>query len=137
MPKQTIEVPFLSAHNRERGIPLSAVTRANGFLFLSGLGPLNLRTGETVQGSIHEQTAASLDAIATLLDGVGSGLEYIVNARIYVTNAGHYDAINAVYSRYFPVDPPSRTFVTVGSWFGGFDIEIEAIAIDPTHVVGS
>lgn len=127
---RVVEVPVLSELNRERGIPLSMATRAGGLLYLSGLGPLDHRTGELVRGTIEEQTETSLRSIEHVLRAAGSSLDRVVNARIYVTNSGYYDAVNAVYSRFFPVDPPSRTFVTVGSWFGAFDIEIEVVALE-------
>lgn len=131
--KQVINVPHLTEYNRERGVPLSPAIRANGLLFLSGIGPLDIPSGTTIQGDIREQTEASIDALQYVLQAAGSCLDQVVNTRIYVTNSGHYDAINDVYARRFAVDPPARTFVTVASWFGGFDIEIEAVALDPTN----
>jgi enamine deaminase RidA (YjgF/YER057c/UK114 family) len=75
--------------------------------------------------------------ISAVLEASGSSLAHVVNARIYVTNAGYYDAINGVWARFFPVDPPSRTFVTVGSWFNAFDIEIEVVALEGSQLEGS
>ncbi len=37
--------------------------------------------------------------------------------------------INRVYAKYFAHQPPTRTFVSVGSWPMEFDIEIECIAV--------
>ena len=48
---------------------------------------------------------------------------------LYVTNAAWFDTFNAIYREYFPEDPPTRTFVTVGSWPHQFDIEVECIAV--------
>lgn len=107
-------------------------TKANGLVFVSGIGPMDLETTDIVRGTIEEQTEASLRVIAEVLRAAGSSLEQVVNARIYVTNAGYYSAVNEVWARFFPTDPPSRTFVTVGSWFSAFDIEIEVVAIEGT-----
>jgi hypothetical protein len=30
--------------------------------------------------------------------------------------------------RYFPKDPPTRIFINVPAWNGGFDIEVDCIA---------
>jgi endoribonuclease L-PSP len=38
------------------------------------------------------------------------------------------EAVNAIYSRYFPKHPPARIFVNVPAWPGHFDIEIDCIA---------
>ena len=39
-----------------------------------------------------------------------------------------FATVNAVYARYFPVDPPARVFLTVPAWPGNFDIEIDCVA---------
>jgi len=127
---ELVRVPELDAYNERRRVPVSAAVRAQGLVFLSGLGPIDLTTGQIVEGSIREQTAASFDAVASVLATVGCTLADVVSCRVYVTNAGHYDAVNEVYSTYFGDAPPARTFVAVGSWFGGFDIELEVIAVD-------
>lgn len=48
---------------------------------------------------------------------------------IYVTNVAYFSTINEIYARYFPAEPPARSFVAVGSWPMEFDIEIECIAL--------
>jgi hypothetical protein len=37
-------------------------------------------------------------------------------------------AFNAVYARYFPHDPPARSFICVLPWHSPFDVEIDCIA---------
>ena len=49
--------------------------------------------------------------------------------RVYAANAGFYGAINRIYARHFPDNPPARTFVPVASWPMEFDLEIEAVAV--------
>jgi 2-iminobutanoate/2-iminopropanoate deaminase len=58
----------------------------------------------------------------------GSSLEKICMVRVYA-GSEHYAAINDAYRRFFPVEPPARTFVPVGAWPMDFDIEIDCIAI--------
>ena len=41
----------------------------------------------------------------------------------------HFAAVNAIYARYFPEDPPARIFVCVPEWFAPFDIEIDCVAV--------
>jgi hypothetical protein len=33
-------------------------------------------------------------------------------------SAEHFQVVNAIYARYFPVDPPARVFVCVPEWPG-------------------
>ena len=129
MKKQIIEVPVMSATVRALGIPCSSVTKANGFVFVSGTPPLDMQTGKMVRGDIETQTEASLVAVRHCLEAAGTTLENVVMVRIYAANAGFYNAINRVYARHFPENPPSRTFVPVAGWPMEFDIEIECVAV--------
>jgi enamine deaminase RidA (YjgF/YER057c/UK114 family) len=60
----------------------------------------------------------------------GSSLDKVVKVTITITiaNAAWFSTVNQVSARYFPHDPPARTFVAVGSWPLEFDIEVECIA---------
>ncbi len=129
MNKEIVEVPVLSEGIRRVGVPLSLVTKANGFVFVSGTPPFDLQTGKLVRGDIETQTEASLRCVQHCLEAAGSSLDRAVMVRIYAANAGFYSAINRVYARFFPENPPSRTFVPVASWPMEFDLEIECIAL--------
>jgi 2-iminobutanoate/2-iminopropanoate deaminase len=129
MKKQIIDVPVMSATVRALGIPCSSVTKANGFVFVSGTPPLDMKTGKMVRGDIETQTEACLVAVRHCLEAAGTTIENVVMVRIYAANAGFYNAINRVYSRHFPENPPSRTFVPVAGWPLEFDIEIECVAV--------
>ncbi|WP_095090946.1 RidA family protein [Mesorhizobium sophorae] len=129
MKKEIIEVPVLSAAVRALGVPLSLVTKAAGLVFVSGTPPLDILTGRLVKGDIEAQTEASLKALKHCLEAAGTSLDNVVMVRIYAVNSGFYNAINRVYARHFPENPPSRTFVPVASWPMEFDIEIECVAV--------
>jgi 2-iminobutanoate/2-iminopropanoate deaminase len=129
MNKQIIEVPGMSEALRRYGVPCSSVTRANGFVFVSGTPPVDMKTGTIVKGDIEVQTEASLVALRACLEAAGTTMENVVMVRIYAANSGFYGAINKVYAKHFPSNPPSRTFVPVASWPMEFDLEIEAIAV--------
>jgi 2-iminobutanoate/2-iminopropanoate deaminase len=129
MTKQIIEVPVLSETVRRFGVPLSVVTKANGFVFVSGTPPFDLTTGGFVKGDIEVQTEASLKALRHCLEAAGTSLDKVVMVRVYASNAGFYAAINRVYAKFFPENQPSRTFVPVASWPMEFDLEIECVAL--------
>ena len=129
MDRKVVEVPGISEGVRKVGAPLSPVIKANGFVFVSGLPPMDLKTGAIVKGDIATQTDASLKAVKHALESAGSSLAKVCKVTVYVTNAAHFKTINEVYARFFPEGPPARTFVTVGSWPLDFDIEIECIAL--------
>ena len=129
MSKEIIDVPVLSQGVRNVGVPLSLVTKANGFVFVSGTPPFDLETGKFIRGDIEAQTEASLKAVQRCLESAGTSLDKVVMVRVYASNAGFYQTINQVYARFFPENPPSRTFVPVASCPMEFDIEIECVAV--------
>ena len=129
MSKQTIEVPVLSQGVRDVGVPLSLVTKANGFVFVPGTPPFDLETGKFLRGDIEVQTEAPLKAVQHCLESAGTSLDKVVMVRVYASNAGFHQTINRIYARFFPKSPPSRTFVPVASWPMEFDIEIACVAM--------
>jgi 2-iminobutanoate/2-iminopropanoate deaminase len=128
--KRTYTVGKLSqAIAGERNIPLSAVTSGNGFVFVSGLPPVNWETGELVRGDIRVQTRQCLENVKAALNVAGTSLDKVLKVTIYAANCAYFADINAIYAEYFSHEPPARTFCTVGSWPWEFDIEIEAVAL--------
>jgi len=109
--------------------PLSAAVKAGGFVFISGTPPREPGNPKIPLADVKRQTELVLDGLKRRLEASNSSLEQVVKCTVYVTNAAYFDIVNEVYARYFPKDPPARTFVTVGSWPWPFDIEIECIAI--------
>jgi 2-iminobutanoate/2-iminopropanoate deaminase len=129
MARQIIEVPGLSAAVRSMGVPLSLVTKGGGLVFVSGMPPLDLATGKLVKGDIEVQTEVSLTALKHCLQAAGTSPDNVLMVRVYAANAGHYGAINRIYAKHFPENPPARTFVPVASWPMEFDIEIDCTAL--------
>lgn len=130
MNKETPNVPGISEGLKRSNVPLSAAVKANGFVFVSGMPPMDPKSGGFVTGDIRRQTEACLEAVKACLEGAGSSLEKVVKVTIYCSNAAHYRAVNEVYARYFPENPPARTFVAVASWPMEFDMEIECVALE-------
>ncbi len=127
--KEIVPVPGITEALARHKVPFSAVVRANGFVFVSGMPPMDLATGGFVKGDIATQTAASLEAVRHCLQAAGSDLDRVVSTRVYCLHASAFPVVNEVYGRYFPEDPPTRTFVTVAAWPLPFDIEIEVVAL--------
>ena len=129
MNKEIVHVEGMSEASKRANIPLSTAVKAGGFVFVSGLPPTDRATGQLVRGDIVRQTETCLENLKAAVEAAGSSLDKVVKVTIYVTNAAYYATINGVYARYFPANPPARTFVTVGSWPREFDIEIECVAL--------
>ena len=72
MSKEIIEVPVLSHGVRTSGCRCRSVTKANGFVFVSGTPPIDMETGKIVRGDIETQTEASLNAVQQCLEAAGT-----------------------------------------------------------------
>ena len=71
----------------------------------------------------------AVDQIKLCLTAAGSSLDKAIKCTVYCTDAKHFAIINAVYARYFPTNPPARSFICVNAWHGPFDVEIDCIAM--------
>ncbi|WP_342362103.1 RidA family protein [Terrarubrum flagellatum] len=109
--------------------PASVVVRGCGMVFVSGLPPFDPETGKVAQVPIERQTELVLEQMKLCLETAGSSLENVLKCNVYCTSAEKFAAINEIYVRYFPENPPARIFVCVPQWFGKFDIEIDCVAL--------
>lgn len=128
MKKEIVEVPGLSEALRKVGVPLSPVVRFGNMVFVSGVPPIDPVTGKVEIADVRRQTELVLQNIKACLEAAGSSFDNVLKCNVYCANSAYYDEVNRVYGRFFPKNPPARTFATVGSWPWPFDIEIECIA---------
>jgi 2-iminobutanoate/2-iminopropanoate deaminase len=129
MKREIIRVEPLSTYLEKWKAPTSAVTRSGGTIYVSGFPPFDPVTGEIIKASIERQTEIVLEQMKLCLETAGSSLEHVLKCNVYCTSVEKFAAVNAVYARYFPKDPPARIFVCVPAWPGTFDIEIDCIAM--------
>ena len=129
MTREVIRVEPLSTYLERVKAPASVVTRHNGTIYVSGLPPFDPATGSVVvDATVERQTELVLEQIKLCVETAGSSLENVLKCNVYCTSAEKFAAVNAIYDRYFPRNPPARIFVCVPRWFGPFDIEIDCIA---------
>jgi len=128
MKREVIRVEPLSTWAEQRNAPISMVIRHGDTIYVSGAPPQDPKTGALVGGPIERQTEIVLNQLKLCVEAAGSSLDKVLKCTIYCTSAKHFAAVNAIYARYFPKDPPARIYVCVTEWFGDFDIEIDCIA---------
>ena len=129
MPREVIRVEPLSTWLENWKAPTSAVTRHGDTVYVSGFPPFDPATGEVAADApIERQIELVLEQMKRCLEAAGSSLAHVLKCNVYCTSVEKFAAVNDVYRRYFPSDPPARIFVNVPAWPGRFDIEIDCIA---------
>jgi 2-iminobutanoate/2-iminopropanoate deaminase len=128
MKREIIRVEPLASFLERYNAPTSTVTRHGDTLYVTGAPPFDPETGEIFKGDIARQTELVLEQMKLCVETAGSSLENILKVNVYVTSVDMFPAVNEVYRRFFPKDPPARIFVNVPAWNGGFDIEVDCIA---------
>jgi len=129
MAKEVIRVEPLTSWLERVKPPACVATRHNGTVYVSGLPPFDPATGSiVVNATIEQQTELVLAQLKLCVETAGSSLENVLKCNVYCTSADKFAAVNAIYDRYFPNNPPARIFVCVPQWFGKFDIEIDCVA---------
>jgi len=107
----------------------SHVVKAGGFVFVSGQLPI-ARDGRKLNEAPFEQQARQvLDNVASALAAAGSGVDRLVQVRVYVTDIAAWPAFNALYAEWAGAARPARCVVPVPQLHYGFKIEVEAVAL--------
>ena len=106
----------------------SPAVRTGDLVFLSGTIGNRPGTREVVAGGVVAETEQALTNIETLLGEIGLSMEDVVKCTVFLADMRDYDAMNGVYARFFPKDPPARSTLGANGLALGARIEIECIA---------
>jgi 2-iminobutanoate/2-iminopropanoate deaminase len=106
--------------------PYSHAVVANGFVYVSGQGPVNPETGSTPDG-FEDQVRQTFENLRTILEAAGSGLDGVVKVNAYLTDLTRFGRFNEVYREFFAQDLPART--TVGADLLGILVEVDCVAV--------
>lgn len=99
---------------------------ANGFVFVSGQGPVDPTTG-MMPDDFEGQVRQTLANLRTILEGAGSSLDDVAKINCYLSDVTRFREWNRIYTDFFPAAPPART--TVGCQLNGILVEVDCIAV--------
>jgi len=109
--------------------PYSQAVEINGTLYISGQIPIDPATGKFVDGGIAEQTEQVMKNTGAILDAAGYSFGHVVKSTCLMEDMNNFQAMNAVYAKYYPENPPARAAYGVVRLPLGAMIEIETIAV--------
>lgn len=110
--------------------PYSQAIRANGFIFVSGQTPIDPANQQLVTGSIAEQTERVMRNLEAILKQAGSSMSKIVRCGVFLKDMNDFAAMNEVYGKFFPNNPPARTTIQAARLPKDCHVEIDAIALE-------
>jgi 2-iminobutanoate/2-iminopropanoate deaminase len=108
--------------------PYSQAIRTENLVFTAGQIGLDPATMELVEG-IETQTRQVLTNLKHVLETADSGLNYVVKTTVFLQDMADFAKMNAVYTEFFPENPPARSTVQVAGLPKGGLVEIECIAL--------
>jgi 2-iminobutanoate/2-iminopropanoate deaminase len=108
--------------------PYSQGIVQGGFVFVSGQGPTDPKTGEIEKADVRKATRQTLENVKAILEAAGSSLEKVVKVNVYLRDINDFPAMNEVYGTYFKAAPPVRTTIQAAALPGGIPVEIDCIA---------
>jgi 2-iminobutanoate/2-iminopropanoate deaminase len=101
---------------------------ANGFVYVSGQGPADPKTG-VAPDAFAEQVRQTLRNVQIILKGAGADMKDVVKINTYLSDLTRFPEYNTIYKEFFPSEPPART--TIGCQLFGIQVEIDCVAALP------
>ena len=108
--------------------PYSQGVMVDGFLFVSGQGAIDPKSGRLVGTDIQSQTRQTLANVRNIVEASGLSMRDVVRVAVYLKNMKDFKEMNEVYKSFFADSPPARTTVQVELPLPEMLIEIDAVA---------
>jgi reactive intermediate/imine deaminase len=121
------EVEHFSS-NPDMQLPFSDAVRVGDMLYLSGKIGNIPGTRNLAEGGITGQTRQALENIKASLEKYGSSMDEVVKCTVFMADIAEWGAMNEVYMKFFPVDPPARSAFGTSGLALNSRVEIECFA---------
>lgn len=110
----------------------SAAVDVDGWIYVSGQGPVDPKTAQPVRGTIEQETFYTLKQIQKILQAAGCTLNDVVKSTVHLADIEDFDRYNATYKEFFEGVPvlPARTTVQSVLW-NAIKVEIDVVARKP------
>lgn len=109
--------------------PYSQAIRSGDTVYLSGQIPLDPASGEVIEGDIAAMTRRVFDNLEAVAEAAGGSMNHIVKLNIYLTDLGHFAAVNEIMAERFDEPYPARAAIQVAALPKGVPVEMDAIMV--------
>jgi aryl-alcohol dehydrogenase-like predicted oxidoreductase len=107
----------------------SRAVRVGRRVLVSGTTATHTDGSVVCPGDAGGQAVYILDKIGAAIEALGGSLDDVVQTRIWLRDAGDWEAVGRVHGRVFAAARPANTLVEVGRLVGNYLVEIEAEAV--------
>ncbi len=108
--------------------PYSQAIQVGNLIYTSGQIPIDLATGQLVEGGIKEQTRQSLNNIQAILQEAGLTMASVVKTTVFMADMADFADMNSIYAEFFTEPYPARSAVAVKTLPKNALVEIEVVA---------
>jgi len=120
--KATKKVYWRDGKRPEKTPLFSGIVSLGNMVFIAGIGA-------HFEGDIKAHTKHVLDEIQQRLESVGSSMEKVVKANVYLNDLKDYAGMNEMFLGRFGPEPPVRTTIAAAGGIPGNSlVEIDVIA---------
>jgi 2-iminobutanoate/2-iminopropanoate deaminase len=108
--------------------PYSQAVKHNHIVYCSGQIGINPETGNMAGDDVESQARQVMKNLQAVLEEAGSGFNDVLKCSIFVVDMDDFSAVNEIYGRYFPDNPPARETVAVKTLPKNCKVEVSCIA---------
>jgi reactive intermediate/imine deaminase len=127
MPRKVLRPPSLSFQPRP-AYPYSPGAQGGRLVCTAGQVAWNNQGKLVGVGDVGAQTEQTLRNVEAVVKEAGGNLSDVLKCNVYLSDMRYFQAMNDVFARFFPSDPPARTTVEARLAEPEMLVEIEAIA---------
>lgn len=106
----------------------SSAVRTGHLIFFSGVVGTLPDSRELAAGGIQPELRQSWHNLSAIMEAADVTADDLVKCTVFLADIAEFDAMNDVYSTFFPGDPPARSTVGVAGLPLGARVELECIA---------
>ncbi len=107
----------------------SQAIRTGNTVYLSGQIPLDPASMTLVEGGFEAQAVQVFENLKAVAEAAGGSLQDIAKLNIFLTDLGHFAAVNEVMGRYFQPPYPARAAIGVAALPRGAQVEMDGIMV--------